>query len=80
MKMKLKYLFFGVALIGLTSFSSDNLDTKYIKATQKSDEWMAFLWTEYADNWRYYEEETTEQLIKPVAQLNVQDASASAAK
>jgi len=35
--MKLKYLFFGVALIGLTSFSSDNLDTKYIKATQKSN-------------------------------------------
>ncbi|TDE07322.1 c-type cytochrome [Flavobacterium sandaracinum] len=27
--MKLKYLLFGVALIGLTSFSDDNLDTKY---------------------------------------------------
>lgn len=34
--MKLKYLFFGVALIGLTSFSNDNLDAKYSKATQKS--------------------------------------------
>ena len=30
--MKLKYLLFGVALISLTSFSNDNLDTKYIKA------------------------------------------------
>ena len=27
--MKLKYLLFGVALIGLTSFSDDNLDIKY---------------------------------------------------
>lgn len=35
--MKLKYLLFGVALIGLTSFSNDNLDTKYTKATQKSN-------------------------------------------
>jgi cytochrome c len=35
--MKLKYLFFGVALIGLTSFSNDNLDAKYSKATQKSN-------------------------------------------
>ncbi|MFV8369754.1 c-type cytochrome [Flavobacterium sp. LB2R40] len=34
--MKLKYLFFGVALIGLTSFTSDNLDTNYIKATKVS--------------------------------------------
>lgn len=33
--MKLKYLFFGVALVSLTSFSNDNLDTKYIKATKK---------------------------------------------
>ncbi|MDI5888708.1 MULTISPECIES: c-type cytochrome [Flavobacterium] len=37
MKMKLKYLLFGVALISLTSFSNDNLDTKYIKATKKSN-------------------------------------------
>ena len=29
MKMKLKYLLFGVALISLTSFSNDDLDTKY---------------------------------------------------
>ena len=36
MKMKLKYLLFGVALISLTSFSNDNLDTKYIKATKKT--------------------------------------------
>jgi cytochrome c len=36
MKMKLKYLFFGVALVSLTSFSNDNLDTKYSKATKKS--------------------------------------------
>ena len=35
--MKLKYLLFGVALISLTSFSNDNLDTKYIKATKKSN-------------------------------------------
>lgn len=34
--MKLKYLLFGVALISLTSFSNDNLDTKYIKATKKT--------------------------------------------
>ena len=27
--MKLKYLLFGVALISLTSFSNDDLDTKY---------------------------------------------------
>ena len=36
MKMKLKYLLFGVALISLTSFSNDNLDTKYIKVTKKT--------------------------------------------
>ena len=35
--MKLKYLFFGVALVSLTSFSNGNLDTKYSKATQKSN-------------------------------------------
>ncbi|MGZ9736211.1 c-type cytochrome [Flavobacterium sp. GNP002] len=35
MKMKLKYLLFGVALISLTSFSNDNLDTKYSKAATK---------------------------------------------
>ena len=35
--MKLKYLLFGVALISLTSFSNDNLDTKYIKATKKTN-------------------------------------------
>ena len=34
--MKLKYLLFGVALVSLTSFSNDNLDTKYIKATKKT--------------------------------------------
>lgn len=34
--MKLKYLLFGVALISLTSFSNDNLDTKYIKVTKKT--------------------------------------------
>ena len=34
--MKLKYLLFGVALVSLTSFSTDNLDTKYIKATKKT--------------------------------------------
>ncbi|MDI6034329.1 c-type cytochrome [Flavobacterium sp. LB2P84] len=37
MKMKLKYLLFGVALISLTSFSNDNLDTKYSKATKKTN-------------------------------------------
>ncbi|MDI6048943.1 c-type cytochrome [Flavobacterium sp. XS2P24] len=37
MKMKLKYLLFGVALISLTSFSNDNLDTKYIKAIKKTN-------------------------------------------
>ena len=31
MKMKLKYLLFGVALISLTSFSNDNLDTKILQ-------------------------------------------------
>ena len=36
MKMKLKYLLFGMALVSLTSFSNDNLDTKYIKATKKT--------------------------------------------
>ena len=36
MIMKLKYLFFGVALIGLTSFSTDNSDIKYSKVTKKS--------------------------------------------
>lgn len=35
--MKLKYLFFGVALVSLTSFSNDNLDTKYSVATKKSN-------------------------------------------
>ncbi len=35
--MKLKYLLVGVALISLTSFSNYNLDTKYIKATKKSN-------------------------------------------
>ncbi|WP_282742707.1 c-type cytochrome [Flavobacterium sp. XS2P24] len=35
--MKLKYLLFGVALISLTSFSNDNLDTKYIKAIKKTN-------------------------------------------
>jgi cytochrome c len=35
--MKLKYLFFGIALVSLTSFSNDNLDTKYIKTTKKSN-------------------------------------------
>ncbi|SEF95546.1 c-type cytochrome [Flavobacterium urumqiense] len=35
--MKLKYLFFGVALVSLTSFSNDNLDTKYSIATKKSN-------------------------------------------
>ncbi|SFF36454.1 cytochrome c [Flavobacterium xueshanense] len=34
--MKLKYLLFGMALVSLTSFSNDNLDTKYIKATKKT--------------------------------------------
>lgn len=33
--MKLKYLFFGVALVSLTSFSNDNLDTKYSTANKK---------------------------------------------
>ncbi|TDE27577.1 c-type cytochrome [Flavobacterium ranwuense] len=33
--MKLKYLLFGVALISLTSFTNDNLDTKYSKVTKK---------------------------------------------
>ncbi|MFV8372035.1 c-type cytochrome [Flavobacterium sp. LB2P74] len=37
MKMKLKYLLFGVALISLTSFSNDNLDRKYSKATKKTN-------------------------------------------
>ena len=37
MKMKLKYLLFGVALISLTSFSNDNLDTKQINATKKTN-------------------------------------------
>jgi cytochrome c len=37
MKMKLKYLLFGVALIGLTSFSNDNLDTKYTTATTRTN-------------------------------------------
>lgn len=35
--MKLKYLLFGVALISLTSFSNDNSDTKYSKATKKTN-------------------------------------------
>jgi cytochrome c len=35
--MKLKYLFFGVALIGLTSFSTDNSDIKYRKVTKRSN-------------------------------------------
>jgi cytochrome c len=35
--MKLKYLFFGIALVSLTSFSNDNLDTKYSKAIKKSN-------------------------------------------
>lgn len=35
--MKLKYLFFGVALVSLTSFSNDNLDTKYSIANKKSN-------------------------------------------
>ena len=35
--MKLKYLFFGVALVSLTSFSNDNLDTKYSVANKKSN-------------------------------------------
>lgn len=33
--MKLKYFFFGVALIGLTSFSNDNSDTKYSNVSKK---------------------------------------------
>jgi cytochrome c len=37
MKMKLKYLLFGVALIGLTSFSNDNLDTNYTTASKKTN-------------------------------------------
>ncbi|MDI5898721.1 c-type cytochrome [Flavobacterium sp. XS2P67] len=35
--MKLKYLLFGVALISLTSFSNDNLYTKYSKVTKKTN-------------------------------------------
>lgn len=35
--MKLKYLFFGVALVSLTSFSNGNLDTKYSTPTKKSN-------------------------------------------
>ncbi len=37
MKMKLKYLLFGVALISLTSFTNDTLDAKYSKATKKTN-------------------------------------------
>jgi cytochrome c len=37
MKMKLKYLLFGVALIGLTSFSNDNSDTKYTTASKRTN-------------------------------------------
>ncbi|MFE3848481.1 c-type cytochrome [Flavobacterium sp. LB3P45] len=35
--MKLKYIFFGIALVSLTSFSNGNLDTKYSKATRISN-------------------------------------------
>ena len=35
--MKLKYLLFGVALIGLTSFSNDNLDIIYTTASKKTN-------------------------------------------
>ena len=37
MKMKLKYLLFGVALISLTSFSNDTLYTNYSKVTKKTN-------------------------------------------
>lgn len=37
MIMKLKYLFFGAALIGLTSFTNDTLEEKYTKITVKSN-------------------------------------------
>lgn len=35
--MKLKYLLFGAALIGLTSFTNDTLDAKYNKPTKKTN-------------------------------------------
>ncbi|RTY92049.1 c-type cytochrome [Flavobacterium sp. RSP46] len=35
--MKLKYFFFGVALISLTSFSNDNSEEKYIETTVQSN-------------------------------------------
>ncbi|RTY69710.1 c-type cytochrome [Flavobacterium sp. GSP27] len=35
--MKLKYFFFGVALISLTSFSNDNSEEKYIETTAQSN-------------------------------------------
>ena len=35
--MKLKYFFFGVALISLTSFSNDNSEEKYIETTAHSN-------------------------------------------
>jgi cytochrome c len=34
--MKLKYFFFGLALIGLTSFTNDNSEDKYVETTIKS--------------------------------------------
>ncbi|MGO4906356.1 c-type cytochrome [Flavobacterium sp. W20_MBD1_R3] len=34
--MKLKYFFFGVAIIGLTSFTNDNSEDKYVETTIKS--------------------------------------------
>lgn len=37
MKMKLKYLLFGAALISLTSFTNATLDTEYSKATKKTN-------------------------------------------
>lgn len=35
--MKLKYLLFGLALVSLTSFSTDNTDKNYTKITKKSN-------------------------------------------
>lgn len=35
--MKLKYLLFGMALVSLTSFSTDNTDKNYTKISKKSN-------------------------------------------
>lgn len=40
-----------------------------IKKTEKYDDWMAFLWTEYADGYRYFDEDSASQSLIDVGDV-----------